>query len=442
MKDEHLLNCIQIYKRKLMGRMETDNYPKMQERIFTFQMYKNFLLFGRRYEKKWERLHKKYNKINVIGVEFVSFGETIPRLFMIMHDFEKADKKVLNVVLPVFFDTHIGGIQNKRIFDIFGRNLYFVKESNIDFWAYVVAKHAEILNKKDFHKYYARHPECIAVTLGKPLLPFTKELVREAEAKMKCMGVEGEFICLHARENRVKELEWNVDLLGGTSCRDCDINSYSKASLYMKNLGYQSVRMGKYEIKKCDIPDVIDYSNDYYDELMDFYLLSKCKFLIGSDSGLSTSAGFWGRPVLITNMVPMCYGFESCPNTGFDMFIPKKFWSEKEMRYLNLYEMLDISNDCDIYDARYQKRKIVLRDNTSDEILKATEEMNARLDGCWVVSKEEEEDKQKYWRIMDLWKKEHSYVLPRRKCKGYVMPFQQISYSYLKNNRYLLDVDV
>ncbi len=441
MKDKYLLDCIQTYKRRLVWSIQADNRCKMQEKILTFQMYKNFLLFGKQYEKKWRRLQKKYNKVNMIGVEFVSFGETLPRLFTMLQDFGREDKRVLNVVLPIFCEAHIGGIHNKRIFDMFERHLYFVRESNIDFWAYVVSNHAESINKKYFYKYNARRPEYISVKLGIPLLPFTNEQVREAEAKMKHMGIKGGFVCLHSRENRVKELEWNVNLLGKTSCRDCDINSFGKASLYMENLGYQSIRMGKYEVKKCSIPGVIDYSNNYYDELMDFYLLSKCKFLIGSDSGLSTSAGFWGRPVLITNVVPICYGFESCPNTGVDMYIPKKFWSEKEKRYLNLYEMLDISNDCDIYDSRYQKRRIVLEDNTQDEILEATKEMNAKLDGCWVTSKEEEADRKQYWRIMDLWKKNHSYVLPRRKYRGYVMLFQEISYSYLKNNRYLLDVD-
>lgn len=442
MKDDYLLGCIQEYKNRLM--YSTDRREGMKEKkqkVQLFKMYKDFIVYGKKYERRWRRLCNRYKKIRIIGIEFVSIGETIPRLFTAIKDLREESPKTLFVVLPVFFQHYSGGIYNKRIFDLLGRHLYFIRESNISFWLYVAAKHAETLDKSWFHHYDARRAERVKVKKGKALVPFTKEQTEEGEARMKQMGITGEFICLHARENRVKELEWVEEMAKETSCRDCDINSYGKACLYMEDLGYQAVRMGKYEIKQCKIPGVIDYANDYYDELMDFYLLSKSKFLLGSNSGLPAVAGFWGCPVLITNVVNLCYGLEAWPDTGLDMYLPKKYWSEKEKRYLNLYEILEISNDCDIYNSKFRRRQIVLKDNTQEEILEAVKEMNAKVDGRWTVSEEEDKDRRKYWQIMDAWNRKHSYVLPRRRCKGYTMVFWQISYSYLKNNRYLLDVD-
>ncbi len=442
MKNNYLLNDILEYKTRLRKDDKERYYIKKFGRYLSMlEFKKNFILYRKKYEKRWRKLCTKFEKIRIVGVEFVSIGETIPRLFLMRRDFEKEDKSILNVVLPIFYEAYTGGIYNEKILELFGRDLYFVTKSNIDFWAYVLAKHAEMIDKRAFHQYYARKSEYFPVQIGKPLLPFTEKQIKEAEPKMKQMGIRNEFICLHARENRAKELDWAEALAKDTSCRDCDINSYKKACLYMESLGIQSVRMGKYEIRKCNIPGVIDYANNYYDELMDFYLLSKSKFILGSDSGLPAIAGFWGCPMLMTNMVPICYGFESCPNTGFDMYIIKKYYSQKEKRYLNLYEILDASNECDMYNSRFRKRGIILENNTEDEILEATKEMNERIDGCWVISAEEEEDMKKYHLIMDSWKNKHTYVLPRRKCKGYMMPFHKMSYSFLKKNRYLLDVD-
>ena len=91
---------------------------------------------------------------------------------------------------------------------------------------------------------------------------------------------------------------------------------------------------------------------------MDFYLIANCKFLVGSASGLTSITAFWGRPVLITNLNAFCYGFESLPTTKFDLYIPKKFYSIKDKRYLNLYEMFVISNRCDRYNERFEKEGI------------------------------------------------------------------------------------
>lgn len=442
MKDDCLLNCMQEYKSRLMYLADSDGSTReKKQRVYLLERYRNLVLYRKKYERKWERLCSKYEKVKIVGIQFVSIGETLPRLFTMIKDVKAGDKATLYVVLPVFFEYYTGGIYNKRIFDLLGRHLYFMNESNIDFWIYAAARHAQELDKSEFYKYTARRAGYIKVKAGRPLIPFTKEQIEEGELKLKRMGIQGEFICLHARENLVKELDWTEELAKEASCRDCDINSYEKASLYMRNLGYQSVRMGKYEKRECRIPYVIDYANYYYDEFMDFYLLSKSKFLVGSNSGLPAVAGFWGCPILVTNVVNICYGAESWPNTGLDMYIPKKYWSEREKRYLNLYEMLDISNECDIYNSKFRRRKIILEENTQDEILEATAEMNARLDHQWIASEEETADRKKYWKIMDAWKKKHSYVLPRRQWKGYTMLFWQISYNYLKKNRYLLDVD-
>lgn len=438
MKDEILFECIQQYRERLFRGENCNAFEiKWNKMIQRFEMKKNLYLYAGKYEKKWQRMLKRYKTINIVGIQFMGIGETIPRLYLLMKDTEEDSKETLNVVLPTFCETYIGGIYNRRIFDLFGKKLYFIKESNIDFWTYVIVKHAEMLNKRKFRKYEEKRPEVFPVSLGSSMMSFNEKEIREGEQKMKRMGIEGEFVCLYARENRAKELTYISNVANDTYCRDCDINSYLKAGLYLEELGYQLVRMGKYERNKCNIPKVIDYANDFYDEFMDFYLLSKCKLIVGSVGGWVALAGFWGKPVLYTNLVVLCFGMESFGKTGYEMYIPKKFWSERKKRYLNLYDMLDASNIGDIRDSQYARQKIIFENNSEEEIYEAVVEMNDRLENRWVVTEEEREDRRKYWMIMNTWKTNHL-----KNSKRYTMVFAEISYSYLKKNRYLLDVDM
>lgn len=126
-----------------------------------------------------------------------------------------------------------------------------------------------------------------------------------------------------------------------------------------------------------------------------------------------------------------------------NMYIPKKFWSEEKRRCLNLYEVLNIVDECHVYYSNYREKKVSLIDNTEEEIYEAVMEMNLRLDGKWQESAEEKECMQKYRDIIKRWYKEHSYSKERKKfrMKGYTMNESRISWNYLKDNLYLLEID-
>lgn len=400
---------------------------------------KNFINF--RNEKKWRRFRKKYNKIEIYGIRFESIGETIPRLFMFLSD--SSENNTYRLVLPTFFPGYyIGGIVNKSIFNIFGRYIHFVTNKNLDFWKYVMFFHSKALDISHFDEYRLRDvAKEFNVKLGEPLIPFTNKQSFYGEEKLRKMGVRGKYICLHAREVATKKQNF-VSTYDDTSVVDNDINSYGQACNYMQQLGYQAVRLGKDESVKCIIPDVIDYANLFYDDFMDFYLIANCKFLIGCSSGITAIAAFWGRPILHTNALSFCYGQESLPRTEYDIYIPKKFYSEREKRFLNMYEMWDISYKCDRFNKRFQDERITVIDNTEQEILEATIEMNKKIDHTWMYTKEENDMMQKYWDITNLWKSQHEITYISRKKGGLgrdAFP-RPICYSYLKNNLYLLDV--
>lgn len=391
------------------------------------------------YEKKWNSIKKRFQNVYVYGIEFVGIGETVPRLFMHLRNIKNRNDEY-SVVLPTFFENYVGGIFNEKIFNIFGKYINFITKDNIDFWQYVFIVHSNMVRIIRFNQYKYREAKLVNVREGYTLIPFSKKWSAYAEKKLRTMGIKGEYICLHAREVTVKEkLFCNYP---STTISDVNINSFKQAVEYMQNLGFQAIRMGKYENRECTIKDVIDYSNLFYDGLMDFYLTANCKFLIGCESGLTVIPAFWGRPILMTNVNAFCYGFESLAITEYDLYIPKKFYSVKKKRYLNLLEILDVSNKLDRYDERFVKEGIEWIDNTEEEILNATIEMNEKLNHIWVETEEEIQCMEKYWNIINIWKNRHKTCFTR-KCagaKGYNMISIPICYSFLKDNMYLIDV--
>lgn len=418
------------------------------EKIKEFETVSNYhvkwsLGSMRAYEKKWKRLVQKYSGVSVYGIEFMGIGETAPRLFMYMRDWESRDRNILHVVLPTFsMGYYTGGIVNHKIFDIYKKYIYFITEKNIGFWKYVSLFHLNQVSVDRFDMYKLRDiAYTFKVDVGKPLLTFSEKTDAYAKEKLQEMGINGEYICIHAREVATKKNNF-ISTYEDTSIIDADINSYGLACAYMRGEGCQAVRLGKDESRKCEIDGIIDYANCFYDELMDFYLLANCRFIIGGMAGIVAVASFWGRPVLQVNTLSFCYGQESLSRTDYDLYIPKKLYSRHEKRLLNLYESWDASFKCDRFNERFEEEGIEVIDNTEEEILNAAVEMNEKLNHTWIQTEEEKQYIEKYWQIIELWKDRHKLTYISRKDGGRgrdSLP-RTICYSYLKENLYLLDV--
>ena len=301
-------------------------------------------------EKKWQKIRKQYSYINIYGIIFAAIGDTTARLFAAYQEHKNDTPQVLNVYIPVFqyirndsYD-YSGGICNRGIFKIFSDRIYIVTGKDVYFWTYVLKFHHFEINTKDFYRYRFFQPVKVNVEIRKPLIPFSKKDDKLGKEKALRIGINKEYICIHARDNLGMSGELSSKIISEYRIRNCDINSFQAACDYVHKNGMQIVRMGKYEKSDCKILNVIDYSNKFYNEFMDFYLVAKCKFILGSESGLSVIAGFWGVPMLITNVIYPAAGREGLPVTGYDLYIPKKLWSGRKKRYLNLYEVLDMND--------------------------------------------------------------------------------------------------
>ncbi len=105
--------------------------------------------------------------------------------------------------------------------------------------------------------------------------------------------------------------------------------------------------------------------------------------------------------------------------------IPKKYWHKTEERYLTLSELLE-SRMAEMYTPQQlMPHNVVVHDNTPEEILAAAQEMEARLDGTWIETKEDQDRQKQFWSHFKRQSKDNI-------CTGY------IGAKFLEENPYWL----
>jgi putative glycosyltransferase (TIGR04372 family) len=221
----------------------------------------------------------------------------------------------------------------------------------------------------------------------KPHLAFSEDEEVEGLRVLNKMGIEKNdpFICFVARDGAYhNEFHKRYDH------RNSSIQLLIPATEKLIDLDYKAVRMGAKvnEPLQTTNPSIVDYStNGMRTEMLDLFIISRCKFILSTGTGLDALAPTFRLPVVFVN----------CPQFGdFDrmdksvLFIPKHFWSIDEKRMLTFPEIFKLGAHLYTLQLQFQMAKIELIDNTPEEIIDVTLEMHQRLSGTWVDNSDDE----------------------------------------------------
>lgn len=233
-----------------------------------------------------------------------------------------------------------------------------------------------------------------------PSLSFTAAEEEKGKELLRKMDIKSHwFICFHARD----QVYVGQHLKRGDSRfthRNCNINNFMKAAEYITKQGGYALRMGakvETELPNLNNPKIIDYATKYRNEFGDIYLAARCRFFLGVPTGIEATSQIFNTPGVMTNHVPLTplnhlCNIHSFPPGKQDLFIPKKIWSIKKKRFLTFKEMIEFDMNKFTFEAEdYKKEGLVPVENTPEEILDVTIEMNERLNGTWKTIKEDEE---------------------------------------------------
>ena len=222
------------------------------------------------------------------------------------------------------------------------------------------------------------------------------------------------------------------------SYRDANIENYIPAIEYLVGRGYYVIRLGDKSMKP--LPRISDRVIDmpfhrYYSPHVELHFIPSSKFMISSPSGPASLSLSFGVPVLWVN-VPVLW--ISLGNEN-DIFVPKRYYSHILKRYLTYGEIIT-SPLPDFYRAEnYEKFGVELHENSPEEILQATREMDARLEGRY---DSDENVNAVNRRVKKVEFKGHCFrqhACPEHPFLAMYWSRMQISNEYIKMNPYFLE---
>lgn len=170
---------------------------------------------------------------------------------------------------------------------------------------------------------------------GPLIIDLPEALIEAGEKNLSKIGIKpGEwFVCLHGGEVSTNGT-FKYDLYRRQTIKD-----FRGVINTVKLLGGKVVRMGDGNLPPAP-PDLalIDYAcSKYKSDWMDLFLVHKCRYFVGCNSGLQSVAVIYGKPQIITNVIPwpMLLTFDG------DIYLPKMIVDKERGSFLTISEYIE-----------------------------------------------------------------------------------------------------
>jgi putative glycosyltransferase (TIGR04372 family) len=251
-----------------------------------------------------------------------------------------------------------------------------------------------------------------------PQLSFSKEENKMAHSFLKSIGIgQQKFVCMIIRDSAyLKNADYH-------NYRDVDISIFKEAALALAEKGYWVFRMGKvvHEPFKSDHPRILDYANsEYRSDFLDIWLMANCFFCISTGTGLDEVARIFRRPAVYVNNIPL----HQLVTYDHVITVPKHLVWKEINKQLTLSEHLAYPY---LHTDQYDNEKILVVDLTPKDIKQAVLEIEARLNGTWKDSEEDQRLQDRFWKIFNSHQDFH-------KNHGEIHPEARIGADFLRNN--------
>ena len=187
--------------------------------------------------------------------------------------------------------------------------------------------------------------------------------------------------------------------------RNGDIDKYVLAAEELARRGYYVFRMGINVLKplKSSNPKVIDYANSgMRNDFMDIYLSAKCNFFISPGSGLDGVSSIFRRPIAYIGHVP--FGNFACSgnnNNKETLVLTKHHINKKNQQELTISEIFSSNVALAYTSEEYKLNDVILEENSPEEIRDFVIEVDERLSGRWIDTKEDLLLQKRFWSIFE-----------------------------------------
>lgn len=204
----------------------------------------------------------------------------------------------------------------------------------------------------------------------KRILDFPDELLKKGLRNLEILGISENdwFVCLHAGEVSING-KYGYELF-----RRQLITDFYGVIEYIDKRGGKIVRMGDRDLPEIsDKVAIIDYPHSKVNcDWMDLFLISECRYFIGCQTGLQMVAVIFGKPQIITNIIPwhMVTGFNG------DIYLPKMIKSRKTGDFISISKYME--NDLHYAQWDFPESFIAIP-NEAEDLITAVDEMEFYL---------------------------------------------------------------
>ena len=231
---------------------------------------------------------------------------------------------------------------------------------------------------------------------------FTKDEITFGNSRLEAMGINPDldwFTVIFARDSSYLNNTYPLHDWGYHDWRNADINSYIEATKFIINKGGYVIRMGSEVNKDMDFVDsnYVDYSRMHRSDFLDVFLVSRCRFLLGTNSGFSDLAVALDKPRAIVNAIPLGH----VPYGRNDIYISKKFFDPNSSKYKSLKSVLANNQDLIFDQESFLENKFKCIDNSPDEILELTKEMISKLDNNFSMTSNQKKLLNEYFSLFN-----------------------------------------
>ena len=190
------------------------------------------------------------------------------------------------------------------------------------------------------------------------------------------INIDKPIVCLIVRNENSNDTD--------SELRSRSIADFLPSVELLANSGFQVVRMGASaspELRSLN-PNVWDYANcGARSELLDLYLLSKCRFAISTLSGPDAACMVFRRPVLYVDLANygLCFS-----GTSLTTWTPAKIIEVETGRALSLTQVFDCGAGWFWKDSQFRNAGLAIERSSPEEIATYTSEMILRMNNLFM----------------------------------------------------------
>ena len=183
-------------------------------------------------------------------------------------------------------------------------------------------------------------------------------------------------------------------------CRDSSVANMLPMARAMVAKGYAAIRMGSDVVEALDVPEpmIIDYASRARSEALDIYLAARCNLFIATTSGILDLGRLFRKATGVSNTVPLQSVITFYRNAN-ELWIPKLHWSVADKRLMKYSEILALQGDPNMSET-YAGAGVELIENTGDEIVDLTLELEELAAGKRSLDAEDKALYRKFWDIV------------------------------------------